>query len=175
MAADRYEADDFTARAYKNGYCYSPYEWDRTFDFCASLSRYLRQPVMPWQVPASRLASVSEEVGELEEQFWGTGGSYLMGHPEIGSAVDAINTKLLDIEFLDVHVGMMGRNPRDLFSRQSWDLSTAKYHDFPSRGIFHVQVRGGATTGVVSAVNRNSSRWMREKLKTYRDNPVKFE
>lgn len=175
MAADRYEADDFTARAYKNGYCYSPYEWDRTFDFCASLSRHLRQPVMPWQVPASRLASVSEEVGELDEQFWGTGGSYLMGHPEIGSAVDAINTKLLDIEFLDVHVGMMGCNPRDLFSRQSWDLSTAKYHDFPSRGIFHVQVGGGATTGVVSAVNRNSSRWMREKLKAYRDNPVKFE
>jgi hypothetical protein len=174
MAADRYEADDFTARAYKNGYCYSPYEWDRTFDFCASLSRHLRKPVLPWQVPASRLASVAEEVGELEETFWGTGGSYLMGHAEIGSAVEAINAKLLNIEFLDVHASMMGSTPRELFSRHEWDLSEPKYVDFPSRGIFHVQVGGGATTGVVSAVNRNSSRWMRAKLKAYRDNPVKF-
>ncbi|WGL57755.1 hypothetical protein [Kluyvera intermedia] len=174
MAADRYEADDFTARAYKNGYCYSPYEWDRTFDFCASLSRHLRQPVLPWQMPASRLASVSEEVGSLDEQFWGTGGSYLMGHAEIGNSVEAINANLLNIEFLDVHTSMMGRNPQELFSRHDWDLSEPKYADFPSRGIFHVQVGGGATTGVVSAVNRNSSSWMRAKLKAYRNNPVKF-
>ncbi|EKZ5286389.1 hypothetical protein REV77_004000 [Klebsiella aerogenes] len=175
MAADRYEADDFTARAYKNGYCYSPYEWDRTFDFCASLSRHLRQPVLPWQVPASRLASVTENVVELEEEFWGTGGSYLMGHAEIGSAVEAINPNLLDIEFLDVHASMMGHNPRELFSRHQWDFNEPKYVDFPARGIFHVQVGGGATTGVVSAVNRNSSRWMRAKLKAYRDNPLRFE
>lgn len=174
MAVDRYEADDFTARAYKNGYCYSPFEWDRTFDYCASLSRHLRQPVLPWQMPASRIASVSEEVGELEAQFWGTGGSYLMGHPEIGSSVKAINPDLLNIAFLDAHVSMMGRNVQELFSRHEWDFSAPKYQDFPSRGIFHVQVGGGATTGVVSAVNRNSSRWMREKLKAYRDAPVKF-
>lgn len=174
MAADRYEADDFTARAYKNGYCYTPYEWDRTFDFCASLSRHLRQPVLPWQVPASRLATVSEQVGELEEQFWGTGGSYLMGHPEIGNSVAAINADLLNIEFLDAHAGMMGHNAQELFSRHQWDFTEPKYIDFPSRGIFHVQVGGGATTGVVSAVNRNSSRWMRAKLKAYRDQPVKF-
>lgn len=174
MAADRYEADDFTARAYKNGYCYSPFEWDRTFDFCASLSRHLRQPVLPWQMPASRLASVSEEVGSLDEQFWGTGGSYLMGHAEIGDSVEAINANLLNIEFLDVHTSMMGHNPKELFSRHEWDFSQPKYGDFPSRGIFHVQVGGGATTGVVSAVNRNSSSWMRAKLKAYRNNPVKF-
>jgi hypothetical protein len=46
--------------------------------------------------------------------------------------------------------------------------------DFPSRGIFHVQVGGGATTGVVSAVNNNSS-WMRAKLAAYRNNPVKLK
>lgn len=175
MAADRYEADDFTARAYKNGYCYSPYEWDRTFDFCASLSRHLRKPVLPWQMPASRLATCAEEVGELDQEFWGTGGSYLMGHPEIGDAINAINPRLLNIEFLDVHAGMMGRNPQELFSRHDWDISEPKYLDFPSRGIFHIQVGGGATTGVVSAVNRNSSRWMRAKLKAYRDNPVAFK
>ncbi|WP_318378596.1 hypothetical protein [Enterobacter sp.] len=175
MAADRYEADDFTARAYKNGYCYTPYEWDRTFDFCTALSRYLRQPVLPWQVPASRLATKDEQVGELEEQFWGTGGSYLMGHPEIGHSVEAINDRLLNIEFLDVHAKMMGHTPRELFNRHAWDMSEPKYRDFPLRGIFHVQVGGGATTGVVSAVNRNSSSWMRSRLKAYRDNPVKFK
>jgi hypothetical protein len=45
--------------------------------------------------------------------------------------------------------------------------------DFPSRGIFHVQVGGGATTGV--AVNNNSSSWMRAKLAAYRNNPVKLK
>ncbi|VUS61878.1 hypothetical protein [Klebsiella spallanzanii] len=175
MAADRYEADDFTARAYKNGYCYSPFEWDRTFEFCAALSRYLRQPVLPWQVPASRLATVSEQVGALEEKFWGTGGSYLMGHAEIGSSMDAINADLLDIEFLDVHASMMGKTPRELFQRHEWDFTEPKYVDFPSRGIFHVQVGGGATTGVVSAVNNNSSSWMRAKLAAYRNNPVKLK
>ncbi|WP_434662703.1 hypothetical protein ACMYSL_10625 [Klebsiella sp. MISC125] len=175
MAADRYEADDFTARAYKNGYCYSPFEWDRTFEFCAALSRYLRQPVLPWQVPASRLATVSEQVGALEAKFWGTGGSYLMGHAEIGSSMEAINADLLDIEFLDVHASMMGKNPRELFKRHEWDFTEPKYVDFPSRGIFHVQVGGGATTGVVSAVNNNSSSWMRAKLAAYRNNPVKLK
>ena len=98
-----------------------------------------------------------------------------MGHPEIGSSVEAINRRLLDIPFLDVHAKMMGHTPRELFSRHAWDFTTPKYLDFPSRGIFHVQVGGGATTGVVSAVNRNSSRWMRARLKAYRDNPVKFK
>ena len=97
-----------------------------------------------------------------------------MGHAEIGNSVEAINANLLNIEFLDVHTSMMGRNPQELFSRHDWDLSEPKYADFPSRGIFHVQVGGGATTGVVSAVNRNSSSWMRAKLKAYRNNPVKF-
>lgn len=32
-----------------------------------------------------------------------------MGHAEIGSAVEAINADLLDIEFLDVHASMMGK------------------------------------------------------------------
>ncbi|MFZ8729549.1 hypothetical protein ACO1ZG_22995 [Enterobacter kobei] len=41
--------------------------------------------------------------------------------------------------------------------------------------IFHVQVGGGATTGVVSAVNNNSSSWMRAKLAAYRNNPVKLK
>ncbi|MEL4012861.1 hypothetical protein [Dryocola clanedunensis] len=175
MATDRYEADDFTIRAYDNGYCYSPFEWDRTFDFCASLSRHLRQPVMPWQMPASRLADTNEAVTVLEDQFWGTGGSYLMGHAEIGSDINAINKKLMEIEFPSAFADMMGHNSGELFSRHEWDFTTPKYLDFPSRGIFHVQVGGGATTGVVSAVNQNSSSWMRTKLKAYRDNPVKFD
>jgi hypothetical protein len=175
MAVDRYEADDFTLRSYMNGYCYSPFEWDRTFDYCASLSRHLRQPVLPWQIPASRLATKSEHVGDVVSEFWGTGGSYLMGHAEIGNSVDTINETLLNIEFPSVHAGMMGHNPRELFNRHTWDMTTPKYLDFPSRGIFHVQVGGGATTGVVSAVNLDSSKWMRGKLKAYRDNPVKFK
>ncbi|ENH0814742.1 hypothetical protein ABV228_004595, partial [Escherichia coli] len=63
----------------------------------------------------------------------------------------------------------------DPFKRHEWDFTEPKYVDFPSRGIFHVQVGGGATTGVVSAVNNNSSSWMRAKLAAYRNNPVKLK
>ncbi|HCL5271639.1 TPA: hypothetical protein N2G31_001182 [Salmonella enterica] len=111
----------------------------------------------------------------LEEKLWGSGGSYLMGLAEIGSSVEAINAELLDIEFLDVHTRMMGKNPRELFRRHEWDFFEPKYVDFPSCDIFHVQVGGGATTGVASAVNNNSSRQMRKKLAACRDNSLKFE
>lgn len=42
LAIDRYEADDFTQRAYVNSYCYSSYEWGRFFDFCSTLSLELQ-------------------------------------------------------------------------------------------------------------------------------------
>lgn len=47
MAADRYEADDFTSHAYKNGYCHC-LSSERTFKFYDALSCYLCQPVQPW-------------------------------------------------------------------------------------------------------------------------------
>lgn len=181
MAVDRYEADDFTVRSYGNGYCYSPYEWGRFFDFCASLSRHLRKPVMPWQIPASHLATTADQVGTnagkpgegIDEQHWGSGGSYLMGHPEIGTSVNAINTQLLDIKFIPAFVDTLGRNVRELFSRHPWNLSQPGYLDFPARGIFHVQLGGGATTGVVSAVG-DPGNWVRTRLHTYRNHPVMF-
>ncbi|MFJ2994574.1 hypothetical protein [Pandoraea sp. NPDC087047] len=208
MAVDRYEADDFTIRSYANGYCYSPYEWERTFDFCAVLSRHLRKPVMPWQIPASHLATTADQVDEpprvsasgnicaqriraringrrysnaersgglgFDEQHWGSGGSYLLGHPEIGSAVDAIHPHLLSVEFNPVYEPTMGSNARELFSRHAWNLSAPKYLDFPRRGIFSVLLGGGATTGVVSAVG-DPSNWVRTRLAAYRENPVTFE
>lgn len=42
LAVDRYEADDFTQRAYVNSYCYGPYEWGRFFEFCGYLSLELQ-------------------------------------------------------------------------------------------------------------------------------------
>ncbi|MBW7984038.1 hypothetical protein [Enterobacillus tribolii] len=174
MAIDRYEADDFTLRSYANGYCYSPYEWARTFDFCAAVSRYLRKPVLPWQFPASHLATKMDQVdAAFDEQHWGSGGSYILGHAEIGSSVDAINDTLLDLAFSPAFVDMMGNDTRELFSRHTWDLTEPKYMDFPARGIFHVQLGGGATTGVVSAVG-DTSNWVRNRLNVYRNNPVPF-
>jgi hypothetical protein len=111
---------------------------------------------------------------DFNTQNWGSGGSYLMGHAEIGTSVEAINGRLLALPFDAAYVATMSNNTRELFSRHSWDLSAPKYLDFPSRGIFHVHLGGGATTGVISGVGDTSS-WMRNKLKAYRDNPVKFE
>ena len=38
LAIDRYEADDFTVRAYVNSYCYGPHEWSRFYDFVSAIS-----------------------------------------------------------------------------------------------------------------------------------------
>ncbi|MCP1292183.1 hypothetical protein NK214_18535 [Chromobacterium sp. S0633] len=180
MAVDRYEADDFTDRGYGNGYCYSPYEWGRLFEFCASLSRHLRKPVMPWQIPASHLATKLDNVARFsnvpsepfEKQHWGSGGSYLMGHPEIGADANKIHDTLLAVKFT-AHPEM-GEDAKALFSRHKWDLSKPKYLDFPTYGIFHVQLGGGMTTGVVSTIG-DPSDWMRKRLHDYRDKPVMFE
>lgn len=174
MAVDRYEADDFTIRSWSNGYCYSPFEWDRTFAFCAAVSRQLRMPVLPWQVPASHLATTQDNVtAAFNEQNWGSGGSYILGHPEIADNLSAIHPTLLNMAFNPAFAGMMGNTPRELFGRHQWDLTAPRYVDFPSMGIFHVQLGGGATTGVVSAVG-DSSNWVRNKLRAYRDAPVAF-
>ncbi|MBB1202495.1 hypothetical protein EGM70_19630 [Enterobacteriaceae bacterium 89] len=174
MAIDRYEADDYTIRSWANGYCYSPFEWDRTFEFAAAVSRHLKQPVLPWQFPASHLATEQDTVAnEFDNDHWGTGGSYILGHAEIGSDPEAINEKLLDMSFNPSFAGMMGATPRELFSRHQWDMTRPRYVDFPSMGIFHVQLGGGATTGVVSAVGDTSS-WVRNKLKAYSNAPVPF-
>ncbi|MCC8422463.1 hypothetical protein [Photorhabdus thracensis] len=55
LAIDRYEAeaDDLTQRSYDNVYCYGPLEWGVYYDFCSAISAQLKQPVMPWQIPAS--------------------------------------------------------------------------------------------------------------------------
>ncbi len=175
MAVDRYEADDFTIRSWANGYCYSPYEWDRTFDFCAAVSRHLRMPVLPWQFPASHLATEADAVADdFNDQHWGSGGSYILGHPEVGSDVNAINPKLLDMAFNPSFEDMMTGSPRALFGRTTWDITEPRYVDFPAMGIFHVQLGGGATTGVVSAVG-DTSGWVRNKLKAYRNTPVAFK
>ncbi|CAG8978029.1 hypothetical protein HYALB_00000699 [Hymenoscyphus albidus] len=70
LAIDRYEADDLTIRGYGNGYCYSPSEWERFYDFCSNLNSGLDVPVMPWQIPASRLPYKTEAVSYLEEEKW---------------------------------------------------------------------------------------------------------
>ncbi|KAI1759899.1 hypothetical protein GGR53DRAFT_470878 [Hypoxylon sp. FL1150] len=75
LAVDRYEADDFTQRGYTKGYCYGPYEWGRFFDFCRTVSFELEVPVMPWQMPASRIPNKQEEVSDLENEHWGTDGT----------------------------------------------------------------------------------------------------
>ena len=88
LAVDRYEADDFTIRSYANGYCYWTHEWDRFYDFCAELSRDLKFPIMPWQIPASHAPLVSDPVNDnFDTQNWGTGGTYIFGDPAIGGTI----------------------------------------------------------------------------------------
>ena len=176
LAIDRYEADDFTQRAYANGYCYGPREWNRYFDFCKSVSRALKLPVMPWQMPASRIPTTTDLVAtDFDSQHWGTGGSCLLGDPAIGSDYHHVNPKILALQFPEAFQQYMGATAEDMFIRsEPFDISNPLYGDFPLRGIFSVLLGGGATTGMVSAIG-NPESWTRGKLNAYMDSPIPFD
>ncbi|KAI0828751.1 putative hydroxymethyltransferase [Hypoxylon sp. FL0890] len=172
LAVDRYEADDFTQRAYVNGYCYGPYEWGRFFDFCGALSLELQVPVMPWQIPASRIPLRTESVVNLEVEHWGSGGSYIFGDPGVSNDYKNIHRTILEIKPAAI---VPHENVKDIFdSAQPFDLSYPAYPDFPLRGIFTVLLGGGATTGIASTIGTTAS-WTQEKLRAYMEDPIPFK
>jgi hypothetical protein len=176
LAVDRYEADDFEQRAYVNGYCYGPREWQRFFDFCTTISRALKLPVMPWQIPASRTPVTTDQVNrDFEGQHWGTGGSYLLGDAAVGSDYHHVHPNILALQFPPVFQADMGASAEDMFIRSvPFDISSPAYSDFPVRGFFTLLLGGGSTTGIISAVG-NPEPWVRNKLNAYMDNPIRFD
>ncbi|KID98677.1 hypothetical protein MAJ_05333, partial [Metarhizium majus ARSEF 297] len=172
LAIDRYEADDFTARGYTKGYCYGPYEWRRFFDFSAALSLDLKVPVVPWQIPASRIPLVTDHVDDLEKEHWGTGGSYILGDAGVGSEIAHIHPKVLDIKPSPL---TRANTVRDIFKRgEPFDLTQPAYLDFPLRGIPGVLLGGGQTTGIVSTIGMTGP-WTQKKLKEYRLHALSLE
>jgi hypothetical protein len=173
LAVDRYEADDFTQRAYANSYCYGPREWGRFYDFVKTVALELKVPVMPWQIPASRIPHADEPVtaASLEPDHWGTGGSYIFPHPAIGSDVRNVHPVVLAIEpaalvgVEDVEALFCGSAP--------FDLSYAAYDDFPLRGIFAVLLGGGSTTGVVTTIG-STGEWTQERIREYMEAPIEL-
>ncbi|CAB3762243.1 hypothetical protein [Paraburkholderia humisilvae] len=176
LAIDRYEADDFTQRAYVNGYCYGPREWGRYFDFCQGMSRALKLPVMPWQIPASRTPNTADPVNtDFDSQHWGTGGSCILGDPAIGADYHNVHPTILALQFPSSFQADMGATAEDMFIRsEPFDISQPAYTDFPLRGIFSVLLGGGSTTGIISTVG-NPEPWTRNKLNAYMDNPIRFD
>ncbi|PLP97317.1 hypothetical protein [Cupriavidus pauculus] len=175
LAVDRYEADDFTIRSYANGYCYWTHEWGRFFDFCAELSRDLRFPIMPWQIPASHAPLVSDPVNDdFDTQNWGTGGTYIFGDSAIGSDYHNINPKIVALKFPAAFHWAMGATAEDMFKRsEPFDVSGPAYADFPYRGIFTLLLGGGATTGIIASVGDDTS-FVRDKLNAYMSAPIPF-
>jgi hypothetical protein len=176
LAIDRYEADDFTQRAYVNGYCYGPREWGRFFDFCEGVSRALKLPVMPWQIPTSRTPITTDLVNaDFDSQHWGTGGSYLLGDAAVGSDYHHVHPTILALQFPSSFQADMGATAEDMFIRsEPFDITNPAYADFPLRGIFAVLLGGGATTGIISTVG-DPEPWVRNKLNAYMDNPIRFD
>lgn len=171
LALDRYEADDFTIRAYMNGYCYGPREWGRFIDFADTLGTDLSVPVMLWAITASRTPFTNDDVyDEFDSQHWGTGGSYIFGDSNIGSDYRNINPRILMLEPSPV----IGKRVEDTFRRaEPFDLSQPAYKEFVKRGIFAVLLGGGSTTGIVSGVGQPGP-WVRDKLKTYSENRIQL-
>ncbi|GAP83322.1 putative carbohydrate binding domain protein [Rosellinia necatrix] len=176
LAIDRYEADDFTVRAYGNGYCYAPRQWRRYYQFVQAVALNLKIPVMPWQIPASRIPSVSEDVKveNLEADHWGTGGTYIFGDPAIGSEVSNINGTILDIA-LTVPTLIPYDSVDALFrASEPFDLTKPAYPDFPFFGIFTVLLGGGSTTGVVTGIG-STGVWTQQQISKYMDDPISFD
>ncbi|KAI6080905.1 putative hydroxymethyltransferase [Hypoxylon rubiginosum] len=171
LAIDRYEGDDFTVRGYTKGYCYGPYEWGRFFDFCSAVSFELQVPVVPWQIPASRIPNKDEDVVDLETEHWGTGGTYIFGDEKINTDYHNIHPKILAIK---PSGGVPFDTVEDLFiASQPFDLSDPTYGDFPMRGIVAVLLGGGSTTGIVSDIGTTGP-WTQEKLSVYMESPIPF-
>lgn len=176
LAIDRYEADDYEQRGYMNHYCYGPLEWSRYFDFCAAMSRALKLPVMPWQIPSSRTPNTTDVIPvDFEGQHWGTGGSYILGDSAIGSDYHNVNANILALQFPAEAQAYMGETAQDMYIRsEPFDMTNPAYGDFPLRGIFAVLLGGGSTTGIVSTIG-NPEPWVRNKLNAYMANPIPFD
>ncbi|KAI2470788.1 putative hydroxymethyltransferase [Annulohypoxylon bovei var. microspora] len=171
LAIDRYEADDFTKRGYLNGYCYGPHEWPRFYEFCRILSLELQVPVMPWQIPASRIPNRNECVEtNPDTQHWGTGGTYIFGDKAINWDYHNIHPRILEIK-LNPTIFKHGSVEELFCSAQPYDLSYPTYQDFPLRGIFAVLLGGGSTTGIVSTIGLTGP-WTQDKVKGYMENPI---
>lgn len=177
MAIDRYERDDFTQDAYINTYCYSPKEWEIFYQFCGEISKQLGQAVMPWQIPASRIPiegvdSVKSDFGT--SQHWGTQANWLFGDADFAGNINKMNKTVREFKFPAQMAAQGGATPEDLFKRaEPFDLSLPAYTDFPLRGIFSIQLGGGSTTGIISAVG-NPDNWVRNKLRNYAAQPIPF-
>ncbi|KAI0454098.1 putative hydroxymethyltransferase [Xylaria acuta] len=171
LAIDRYEADDFTQRAYVNSYCYGPREWRRFYEFVRTVALELKTPVMPWQIPASRIPHAGEPVtpASLERDHWGTGGTYIFGDPTIGSDVRNIHPAVLAIK----PGALVDQDDVESLFRSSepFDLGGAAYQDFPLCGIFAVLLGGGSTTGVVTTIG-TTGKWTQEKVSKYMKAPI---
>ena len=173
LAVDRYEGDDFTSRAYSGGYCYSPAEWDRFYSFCAHLSLELQVPIMPWQIPASRIPDLQDPVSDLNTENWGTGGTYLFGDEKIGSSIANVNPGVLSIPLNEI-LTRGAKTSGEVFDRaEPWDVSGPKYVDFPTRGIFTVLLGGGATTGIMQDIGKTGP-WTQEQVSSYMNAPIYF-
>jgi len=175
LAVDRYEADDFTIRSYANGYCYWTHEWERFYDFCGELSRDLKVPIMPWQIPVSHAPLVTDQVNDnFDTQNWGTGGTYLFGDAAIGTDYHNINPKIVALNFPSAFHWAMGSTAEDMFKRsEPFNVSVPAYGDFPYRGIFTMLLGGGATTGIISTVGDKTS-FVRDKINAYMNDPIPF-
>lgn len=171
LAIDRYERDDFTVECYGNKYCFGPHEWVRFFDFCKALSLILKLPVMPWQIPSSRTPLRGDSVTNIEEQHWGTGGSYILGDAGLGSDYDNANQKILALE---INIFDNYKTVKDLFAVQPFDWSKPAYSDFPLHGIFAVLLGGGSTTGIISKIG-NAGPWVLDRLGAYGKNPIPLD
>ncbi|KID84250.1 hypothetical protein MGU_08553 [Metarhizium guizhouense ARSEF 977] len=174
LAVDRYEADDWTVRAYVPGYFYGPHEWRRYYDFVRYLGLELQVPVAPWQIPSSHAPLVMDAVAsDFDAQHWGTGGSYLLGDADVGSDIDNINPTVLDLELNDRLI--KAKTAGEVWQRgESFDLTQPAYQDFPLRGIFTVLLGGGSTTGIISTVG-NAGEWVAGRLRAYADNPIPLD
>lgn len=182
LAIDRYEADDLTSRSYVNSYCYGPYHWAVYFDFCAAVSAELKLPVMPWQIPASRTPLTTDNVNaNFDDQHWGTAANYIFGDPELGSQVENIHQRVRDFSFSQHGASYIAENvggtPGEVYLHGGgFDVSQPAYRDFPLRGIFHIELGGGSTVGMVPPTGGRGAdlSWSNQKLAEYFEHPVKF-
>ncbi|MFD5111770.1 hypothetical protein ACFWNG_05550 [Streptomyces sp. NPDC058391] len=170
IAFDRYEADDFSTTAVMNSYAWAGDQWSRYLDYVGAVSTTLRRPAMLWQIPGGHLPTTQDGDETVTAGRAGSGGTFFLGDPRIGTDLDKISKALLELP-ID-RPWYQATNVRDLLKsdfRHDWGQShLAQARD---SNVFAILWGGGSSTILPTATD-GTGNWLAERVNNYRKQPL---
>ncbi|UAT42882.1 hypothetical protein GUI12_01785 [Anaplasmataceae bacterium AB001_6] len=163
---DKYERDEFGSDALPS-YAWSATHWKRYVEFTKVVSDGINTPSMLWQIPGSHAPTIEDGDEIIISQHAGSGGMFFLGDARIGTDINKIHHKLLDIFLRNYPAPYKAENIRGLFLNDNgYDWSQNQLNNAIEANAFSILWGGGSTTSVVS-INQGSDDWLLNKIKEY--------